>query len=232
MIEKLDDVVFSPRRTIYEVENDLKEVYAEDPFSPAVYNAIFNLSAKIIVLKKLAFNRKAITEIAHTYATDLYNKLLGGLTIDSWTKYIMITIRYYVNKYYSDNNHEVIEIGDKLDTEKLSIQLYGSSRYNGLQESKLRDHIASIQFDIFDLVKKYSRYSDPWILRGLYLTAIASLRSDKITLVELNNEYTEYATRLVKMIDNKIRRSINESNYQSYVVSSYDEFKEHHELSE
>ena len=137
-------------KNILELEQRVKDVYADDRTNPELYSAIKDLAEAILVVKRMVSSSEQVSEISHALATDFYIDISSGkLEIHSWTKYIMLRLRTYRGRYYDSNRRVELTTKDCLDADELSNNLYNSSKFSFSSASNL---------ELYDLIEYYPKF--------------------------------------------------------------------------
>lgn len=190
----------SDRKSVYDLERELKQQYLEDKYSPRMYQAIKNLAEKILVVKHIATTKEQVFTISHEYADYLYGKVVGGLEVSAWTKYIMLGLRTYTSKYWNSNRKVVIEVKDIVDQKKLVENCFSINSYTEADRVEMEEYLNTISLFILKRVLELSRYTDTLLNRQIYLSVLVSIFRDKVILLGVPEKLEYYVEFLVKVI--------------------------------
>lgn len=168
---------------IIEIEKKLKEQYAKDKSDPLLYVLLKELTEGILVTKKLFDNSTDIDYVSHEVATDIYLKLNDknkNFEIYAWTRYIMRSIKGYINYYlYYNRNKQQLLIEDPVDYRKFVKDNYPELfpvKYN-----ELRDIINDIPEIILEFYNKNIRYyKDSELYKNTLISLYLSIYYDKL----------------------------------------------------
>lgn len=220
--------------SILSLEAEVKRIYAEDPASPELYTAIYNLAEKILVLKRIVKIRAEVHELAHNLASDFYIKLNNeDWTVVCWTKYIRLMLLSYRSKYYDETSKCQLTIDDVNKLEDFTNTIYNSSKftmskYSTLEIEDFIDTLPDFIFKHYDKIVRYKKNSIEYC--DYKISVLTSLIRNEIVCIgkRTDREYVEFLTKMImKRLQNYMNKvcETRRKEVEKYdVVSTYKSF--------
>lgn len=210
---------------LVDIENHIKEMIANDPNDPDIFNEIENLSYLYIKRYKKVNNDSEAKEVALLIAEDLYMKLANGKPIYSWCGYISKSLIGYIRKYRSMTQSEIFVTDNNVALRDGIVRMssggsmtlaFGS--YDNINDSMCFQKIDSLIEKILDESARYYVDTSDWL--NTYISILLTFINDgDIIPYCLNESETMYMRMLMAKVKEDLTKEI-----KSYKVESDNHF--------
>ena len=198
---------------LYDLENRIKELIAEDIDNPDIFYAIKDLAlAYLKRYKKMSWGDEA-EEVSLLIAEDLYLKVYQGKPINMWIAYISRSCMGYIREYRRMTGTEFIDTtGDPILEDALVTMNIGGSYdsasgrvYRELENIESLGILANVIVGVMDR-SRYRRYTAEYY--NSHISILASILLGRRTEFQLDQVQSMYLGILLAATTDAVRETL------------------------
>lgn len=197
---------------LIEIEDNIKKLVEEDINNPEIYNEIQKLA--YLYLKRYKKMNKDIeaVEVSHLVAAELYYKIVSGGQIFSWIGYMSKTMIWFIRKYRSMTDTQIIDATDDTQLHEailsMSVRSENDSKYDEIVDYIAVDDIPNIVNRILERTCRYDSDSSEYM--NIYMSIMTSLILDRFVTLFVDEDIQPYCRLMYSIIKDKLTSEVEQ----------------------
>ena len=201
---------------LVDLENQIKQMVAENPNNPDVFNKLYDLIYVHLKRTKYVNTDDESRNVALLFAEDLYMRILDGFPLQSYLGYIFKVRIKYVKMYRKMYESEVFDINENSLLRETMFELFGNSgtTHRDYMEIDMYDSIDSL-ISLIDEILEHSCMYESYTSE--YLNIRTSIVMSLITGEETKLFVDERLENYFRLMLVRVKEGILEELYKNNV---------------